>query len=75
MNIRVKLMGMLKDRSPDDGSLELAADATIDDLLAALEIQSETIQAVTVNGAIERNKGRALTDNDEVVVLPPVGGG
>ena len=75
MKVQIKLMGMLKDRTPGGGELELPPAATIDDVLTALEIDSETIQAFSVNGSIERDKARALSDGDELTVLPPVGGG
>jgi len=75
MKIQVKLMGVLKDRAPDGGSLEVGYGATIADVLSTLEIAAETIQAVTVNGSIEHDKGRSLSGGDELVILAPVGGG
>ena len=75
MRIQIKLMGMLKDRSPEGDVLELDDDASVDDVMSKLGIATETIQAVTVNGSIERDKSRSLTDGDELVILPPVGGG
>ena len=75
MKIQIKLVGMLKDRTPEGISLELPVNSTIENVLAQLDILSETIQAVSVNGSIERDKSRTLVDGDELVVLPPVGGG
>ena len=75
MKIKIKLMGMLKDRAPDDGELELPDDATIALVLKQLAIESETIQAFSINGSIERSRERQLADGDELIVLPPVGGG
>ena len=75
MKVRIKLMGMLKDRAPAGDGLELEDGATISDALMKLAVASETIQAVTLNGSLERDKGRALVDGDELVILPPVGGG
>jgi sulfur carrier protein ThiS len=75
MRIRLKLMGMLKARTPKGGALEVADGATIDDVLHALEIAPQTIQVVTVNGKFERDRQRALAPNDELTVIPPVGGG
>lgn len=75
MQIRLKLMGMLKARTPPGGALELADGATIDDVLRALEIASKAIQVFTVNGRLERNRSRELAANDELSIIPPVGGG
>ena len=75
MQIRLKLMGMLKARTPAGGALAVADGATIDDVLRALEIPPQTIHVFTVNGRFERNRGRALAPNDELTVIPPVGGG
>ena len=75
MQITVKLMGMLKDRAPTDGTLELSVGATILDVLTALEIEPETVQVFTVNGSLVRDKSHELHEGDELTVLPPVGGG
>lgn len=75
MQIRVKLMGLLKDKTPADGCLELENDATIEEALARLEIPAEKAQAFTVNGSFERDRNRRLSDGDELSVIPPVGGG
>ena len=75
MQVSVKLMGVLKDKMPASGSLELTEGATIDDALRALEIPAENVQVFTVNGSLERDRGRALSQDDELSVIPPVGGG
>ena len=75
MKIKVKLMGMLKDHTPEGGELELPDDATIGCVLAALGIEGETIQAFSINGSIERSRDVKLSNADELTVLPPVGGG
>jgi len=75
MQIRLKLMGMLKARTPPGGALEVADGATIDDVLRALEITSPAIRVFTVNGQFERDRSRVLAANDELVAIPPVGGG
>lgn len=75
MIVRVKLMGTLKAKSPPGGTLELAAGATIADALQALNIAADSVQVFTVNGSLERNRDRVLGANDELSILPPVGGG
>ena len=75
MRIQIKAMGMLKERTPPGGVLELEGSPTIADMLDQLEIDAEAIQAVTINGAIERDQSRRLVDGDDIVILPPVGGG
>jgi len=68
-------MGMLKDKAPPDGRLEVAKGATIVDALEAMKIPVDSVQVFTVNGTLERNKSRVLEEDDELTVLPPVGGG
>jgi sulfur carrier protein ThiS len=75
MQIRLKLMGTLKASMPPGGALEVADGATIDGVLRALGITSPTIRVFTVNGQFERDRGRVLAANDELAVIPPVGGG
>lgn len=75
MRIQLKLMGVLKDRTPEDGALDLPDGSTINHALALLEIDSAPVQVMTVNSAIERDRERILNDGDELSVIPPVGGG
>lgn len=75
MKLKIKLMGMLKDHTPEGGELEVPDGSTIGDVLKLLKIESETIQAFSINGSIDRDRERTLNDGDELTVLPPVGGG
>lgn len=75
MRIRLKLMGMLKARTPPGGALEVADSATIDDVLRALDIAPQSVRAFTVNGEFERDRRRVLAPDDELAAIPPVGGG
>ena len=75
MRIRLKLMGMLKARTPEGGALEIADGATIGDALHALGLAPQATHVVTVNGQVERDRRRALAPNDELTIIPPVGGG
>ncbi len=75
MDIQLKLMGMLKDRTPPGGGFTIEQDATIEDVLKQLEIEVDSVHVFTVNGQLIRDKQHVLHENDELTVLPPVGGG
>ena len=75
MRIRLKLMGMLKARTPEGSVLEIADGATIGDALHALGLAPQATHVVTVNGQVERDRGRVLAPDDELTIIPPVGGG
>ena len=75
MQIRVKLMGMLKSKNPPGGVLELPDGGTIADALTLLAIDHQAVQVFTINGSLERNQTRELKPHDEFSALPPVGGG
>ncbi len=75
MQIQVKLMGLLKDKTPNGGILELPDAATIDDALKALTISTDMIQVVSVNNKFERDFSQSLQNGDELMILAPVGGG
>ena len=75
MQIRVKLMGMLQERTPPTGFVDLPDDATIEHVLNLLKIPVDSVQVFSVNGSIERDRERPLQESDELTVLPPVGGG
>lgn len=75
MRVRVKLLGTLREQNPSGSVLDLSDWATIADALRALEISAPQVQAVAVNGRIERDYRRRLAGGDELTVLPPVSGG
>jgi sulfur carrier protein ThiS len=75
MRIRLKLMGMLKAQTPEGGALEVADGTTIEDALHALGLAPQATHVVSVNGRLERDRRRALAPNDELTIIPPVGGG
>ncbi|MFP6666857.1 MAG: MoaD/ThiS family protein [Pirellulales bacterium] len=75
MRISIKLMGMLRDKTPGSGAIELSEGATIKDALLALDIGAAGVQVFTVNGQLHRDASAALADGDELSVIPPVGGG
>ena len=73
--VRINLMGGLKELTPTDGQLELTASATITDVLAALEIDPARAQVVMVNGRPQTDHQQVLSADDELTVIPLVGGG
>lgn len=75
MQITVKLMGFLKEKTPPDSTLTLADSTTVEEALDALHIPRELVQVITINGSFERDRSRQLADGDEFSVIPPVGGG
>jgi molybdopterin converting factor small subunit len=75
IQVHVKLMGMLKEKTPAGGMLELADGATVAAVLERLQIPPESVQLVTLNGQLVRDPNRPLAVDDELTILPPVGGG
>ena len=75
MKIQVKLMGVLKEKTPVDGQLQLPESATVATALETLEITADNVQVLTINGSMMRNHGKALCEGDQLTVIPPVGGG
>ena len=75
MEVRLKLMGILRAKTPDGGKLELPETATVEDVFQTLDIDPTHVNLVTVNSEHVRDHSRALSDGDEVMLLPPVGGG
>jgi sulfur carrier protein ThiS len=75
VRVSIKLMGVLKSKTSGDGVLELAEQATIQDALEVLNIPVESVQVFTVNGRLVRDRAHVLQENDELSMLPPVGGG
>ena len=75
MQIKLKLMGMLKPKEPPDRVLEIADGASIETVLNELEIPVESVAVFTVNGRLVRDRRHLLAAGDELSILPPVGGG
>ena len=75
MQIRVKLMGMLKEKAPEGDVIELSDESSIEDALGVMDIPVESVQIFSVNGKLVRDRTRTLQPDDELTVLPPVGGG
>lgn len=79
MLVRVKLFATLGSRRADvppgtPFSVELPDEATVQDLVDALELPSAEVHLVFVNGRA-RPFNYTLEHDDEVGMFPPVGGG
>ena len=75
MQVRVKLMGVLQEKTPPAGKLQVVDGASIADVLATLDIESSRVQNILVNGKFEKDQSRSLSEDDELMLLAPVGGG
>ena len=80
MVIRVKLMASLRNRLPPGAQsgtaqLDVEPGTTVAAFLDRLGISGGQVHLVMVNGSMERDRQRALSDGDELVVFPPVAGG
>lgn len=75
MQVSVKLMASLRERTPAGGTLELPDEATVNQALEALEVPGDHVHLVMVNNQMEKDRDRVLADADELIVLPPVGAG
>ncbi|HXG11226.1 MAG TPA: MoaD/ThiS family protein [Gemmataceae bacterium] len=79
MQIRVKLMGSLRSKLPPEAKgtalLDLEPGAVVAAALEKLGISGGQVHLVMVNGSMEPDRQRPLTDGDELTVFPPVAGG
>jgi len=75
MIIAVTLMGGFKELTPDTGKLELDDASSITDALKSLGIDPARAQVVLVNGRPQADHAQALSDEDQITVIPLVGGG
>ncbi|MGC8811008.1 MAG: MoaD/ThiS family protein [bacterium] len=79
MHILVKLFATLTRHVPDAHSgtpleIDIAAGATIADLIKKLRLPAQEIKVVFVNGRA-RPLDWQLNPGDEVGIFPPIGGG
>ena len=79
MQVSIKLFANLRKKLPTGSlgkaTLDLADQATINDLIHHLDIPLDLAQMVLVNGEQTREFGQALADGDQVSIFPPVAGG
>jgi molybdopterin converting factor small subunit len=79
MKVQVKLMATLRDKLPRESKgvaqLDLDPGATVQTVLDRLDIGGGHVHVVMVNDAMEIDRGRALAEGDNLVIIPPVAGG
>jgi molybdopterin converting factor small subunit len=62
-------------RSGDPFEVELVENATVDQLLQHLDLSSDAVHLVVINGRIITDRSTNFTAGDRVSLFPPVGGG
>lgn len=75
MQIKLRLMGSLRDRMPSAGELEIPEQTTVNELLEILEIPEKRVQVISINNQFEHDRDRLLQADDQVTILPAVVGG
>ena len=76
MQVAVKLFAALRERAGTRArALELPDGATVDDVWPALELGDEPAGLVYAVNRAYVDRAQALSDGDEVAVIPPVSGG
>lgn len=75
MQVRVNLMGGLKSKAPPANRLELPDGADVMTALRQLGLEARQLQVVMHNGKPQANHATVLKPDDELTILPPVGGG
>ncbi len=79
MRVTVKLFAGLRDYLPTDADggeceMTLQSGATVDDLVARMNIPARTPKIVLING-LSRSGPQRLTEGDVVSIIPPISGG
>ena len=79
MQVYVKLFATLTRYAPGlragaPREIELPPASTLADLVARLALPTDQVKVIFVNG-IKRGPDYRLTDEDEVGIFPPIGGG
>ena len=77
MQVNIRLLGRLRDHVPAEkrGRLQvnIASDATVQDILDVLGIEEYVL--VAVNDETESNTQTRLQQDDQVIIFEPVAGG
>ena len=68
-------MGALKAKSPPESRMHVDEGATIESVLSSLDIEPKQVQIVMHNNRPQPDRSTALSPDDQLTVVPPVGGG
>ena len=79
ITVQAKLFATLRRYYPELAigeamTVDLADDATVEELLEKLDLPRDEVKVVFVNGVIQKPQ-YSLSDGDEIGIFPPVGGG
>jgi len=77
MGVKVKLVGFLRKYAPQGGSLNLenADGRTVAEVMVDLGIVPASVSVALVNGYYVKPRSYVLREGDELMLLPPIGGG
>jgi molybdopterin converting factor small subunit len=75
MQIRLKLMGILRAKAPEGNLLDIPDGASIEDVMQTLDIPTTHVHLAMIDGQHQRDRTTALAENQELMLMPPVGGG
>jgi molybdopterin synthase sulfur carrier subunit len=74
MDIRVKLFATLRDGRGKEVMVEACENATVENILSSLAIDTKDVAILLVNGR-DGKPDQVLNENDVLSIFPPVGGG
>ena len=74
MRVAVKLIGILHDAAPPDGHVELGDGDTARQIIELLGIDPKLVKAMLINSVPEQDLSRSLQADDQVTLIPPIGG-
>ena len=78
MHLNIRLIGRLTEFERSDGAVTLARGASIIEVLSELGIPYDQVGPVSLNDTIvskERWGATALSEGDQLTVMPPIKGG
>lgn len=75
MPVTLRPIGQLKSMVNDQAELTVPAGITVREALALVNIPSEMVALVVINGAHQTNKDTLLKEGDVVKIMALIGGG
>ena len=74
VKVKIKLFATLRNFGPEEQEIEVSENATLDDVIKALNLPEKIPMLKIVNGE-HRNLGYRLKEGDEIALFPPIAGG